>query len=383
MKPSFEDQEELERMRGEFETVEAKEIALPEKVAMQFGKSEIFAKIEEYRPFVDMTIAGPADKTTYAKVKAASTALMRLRTGTDARKKALKAEAIAYNKTVDEAYNEIVAAIASIEGPLDQEIKRIDDLAKAEAEAKQKAINERVAKRTSELLALRHDVTGIAHLLAGMPEDQYQVIFSGAKTKFDAEEAERIRKEAELARLQAEEAERQRLKAEQEAAERKAEAERLEAQRKAQAEAQAKLDAERAEIERERKAIEEAKAAQKAQEEAKARKEAEAKAEEERKAREAKIAAEAAEAARIEAERQAEEKRKQDEAKAKAEAARLAAIEAARPDADKLTRYAESMLAVPVPEMATKAGQDACKHAVAQVEALALAITKLAQSLTK
>lgn len=380
------------------EHANAVEISVPEKVAKQFGKVDILAKAESFRPFTALKIAGVADKETYRKVKDASRELMKLRTSTEAKKAFLKRDALEYGRAVDSDYKEITEKIIAIESQLDQEIARIDAIEKAEKEAKQKAINERVAQRTQELSSYRHNLTGIAHLLAGMPDDQYAIVRDGAKAKFEAEEKLKAEQAAELARLQAEEAERKRKEEEAKAESQRAEAERLEAQRKAQAEAQAKIDAQLAEIARKEKAMADAKAKQEADEAARV-------AEESRKAREAEIAAKAAEKARedaiaqakAEAERKereakAEEARKAQEAKdaeakriadEKAKAEKLAAIEAAKPDVEKLRDFADFVRKISLPALTTEKGENVIRLLRVSLDNLKDLVNSEADKLTK
>lgn len=278
------------------------------------------------------TIAGPSDKVGYAKVSEWRKKAMRARTGLDADRKALTEESRKYQALVNSKAKEITAEIETVENALFAEENRIDKLIEAEKAEKQRIINERVSKRTQDLLAVRHDVAGIAHLLAGMPEDQYQTIYVGAKTKFDAEEAERVRKETELARLQAEAAarkaeEERKRREELDAQEARNRAERTELDRIAreQREAQAKIEAQQAAIKAEQERIE-------------------------REAREAKEAQERKEREAAEAEARAK-------AEKAAALAKLAAIEAAKPDTEKLKAFLSSFDAVTRPELKTEAAE--------------------------
>jgi hypothetical protein len=333
------------------------------------------------------TIAGIGDKVGYAKVSTMRKEAMRARTALDADRKALTAEARRYQDLVNSRAKTITADIETVENTLFSEEDRIDKLIEADKTEKQRIINERVSSRTQSLISVRHDVTGITHLLAGMPEDQYQIIYQGAKAKFDAEEAEAAAKAAELARLQAEEAERKRIAEEAEAKARREESARLEAQRKAQEAEQAKLAAERAEIEAAKKALADAEAKRIA--DAKAAQDAE-----ERKAREAVIAAEAAECARLEAEAKAkaEAERKEREAKdaetkriadEKAKAEKLAAIEAAKPDVEKLRDFADLVRKISLPALTTKKGENVIRLLRVNLDNLVTLIKSEADGLTK
>lgn len=372
----------------EAELVPAKALTTEESV--EFKLSAHKTKAAELKAYIEKgvpTIAGIGDKVGYTKVSTMRKDAMRARTALDADRKSITAEARRFQDLVNSRAKSITTEIEAVENALFAEEDRIDKLIEADKAEKQRIINERVAARTRDLLAVRHDVTNIAHLLAGMPEDQYQAIYQGAKAKFDAEEAEAAAKAAELARLQAEEAERKRIAEEAEAKARREESERLEAQRKAQEEERAKMAAERAEIEAAKKALADAEAKRLA--DLKAAQEAE-----ERKAREAVIAAEAAERARLEAEAKAkaDAERKEREAKAaeekriadeKAKAEKLAAIEAAKPDADKLRKFAESILIIPEPTLATALGRESWKIITASMQSLDKLIRSEADKLTK
>jgi hypothetical protein len=344
---------------------------------------ELKAQVEKGVP----TIAGIGDKETYNKVAEWRKKAQKGRTGLDTHRLGLTEESRKYQALVNSTAKEITKTLEVVEDAFFAEENRIDKLIEADKAEKQRIINERVSKRTQELLAMRHDVAGIAHLLAGMPEDQYQIVYLGAKTKFDAEEAERIRKETELSRLQAEDAERQRVAAEAKAKADQEERERLEAQRKAQEEAQARMDAERAEIEREKKAIADAKAKQAADEAAKV-------AEEARKAREAEIAKEAAERARVAAEAKAKEdaERKEREAKEAEEKAKAAlaaklekekAIEAAKPDVEKLMDFADQIRKISLPALTTEKGESVTRLLRLSLDNLSDLIKSEAAKLTK
>ena len=285
--------------------------------------------------------------------------LVKVRTGAEAARKVLKADALALGRAIDACGNWIKNQTEPVEARL-MECELFAE--RAEARRKQKVRDERYA-----LLAEVGPVdAAIVSTLGDMKQDAFEQMLDGAKLakkareeaeakaesdrqareKAEADERERLRKENE--RLKAERAEQDRLAAEAAERERKAREEIVEKARKEReaAEQAARVEREKAELER-RKVEEQAKREREA---------AEAKYRKEREEREAKLQQEREAREKIEREqreRDAAEKKRRD---AEARAAKKAA---AAPDADKLRAYAKSLRSIPAPTFKTQDGCDA------------------------
>lgn len=333
------------------------------------------------------TIAGIGDKALYTKVSEWRKSAMRARTALDSDRKGITEDARKFQALVNSEAKLIAADIESVENALFAEENRIDKLIAEDKAAKQKIIDDRVQARTNALLAVNGIASVRLELLAGMSEEGFQTVLAAATTVYNEEKRKHEEAEAELARLQAEEAERKRKEDEAKAEAQRVETERLAAQKKAQDEAQAKIDAQMAELARKEKELADKEAKRIADE--KAAKEAE-----ERKAREAIIAKEAAERARVEVEAKAkadaerkEREAKEDEAKRvsdeKAKAEKLAAIEAAKPDAEKFLQFSKTIRSLQLPVMSTPRGQDVERLVRVNILNLATLIESEADKLTK
>ncbi len=296
--------------------------------------------------------------------------LVKVRTGAEAARKVLKADALALGKAIDACGNWIKNQTEPVEARL-MECELFAE--RAEARRKQALRDERYA-----LLAEVGPVdAAIVSMLGDMKADAFDAMLQGAKLAKVARE---------------EEAKRQDQARRDEEARRARELEEARA-KQAQAEAEAaKLRAERAEqdrlaaeaAERERKAREAIEAKAKAERDA-----AEIKAREEREAIRAKAAAEQAEAEKkLRAEREAREKlereqreREAAEKKRRDAEARAAKKAAAAPDADKLRAYAKALRSIPAPTFKTQDGCDAFAIAECKVVELAADIERAADAI--
>lgn len=288
------------------------------------------------------------DNKSYEVVKKARATMRSGRTELDRRRKALKADAIAYGKLVDSEAARIVEAILEVEEPLAKEIERYETerdaarLAAEEAE-RQKIEAEILAKQQAEEAERQRVIqeqqaqleAQRAELAAARKQiDEARAAEEARRLK--EQEAEDVRRKAEAEKLERERAElqsiRDKLDADRKAAE-EAEAQRQEA---ARLEQEAKDRAAREEVEAARRKLEEERnrlEQEEADRQRKIQEEAEAKQRAER------------EAAEAESRRVAEEQR--------LEAERIEA-EKLRPDAEKIRDfgYKLSMLGVPVVKQA-------------------------------
>jgi len=267
-------------------------------------------------------------------------------------RKEIKADALSFGKAVDAAANWIKERIEPVESRL---------------QAAEEFAERAQAKRQAELAASRADLLRpfgfdpSIYPLGTMTDDQWAQLLDGARTAHEKKIADAKKAEADrLAADAAAKAERERIEAEN--ARLKVEAD---AREKAAAAERAKVEAERRAAEAKAKAEREAIEAQARKE----REESEAKLKAEREARE-KAEREAA-AVKAEAERK---QRKEDAARARA---------AAAPDADKLRKWAKSLVGAELPEMVTMAGQHAVNVFKSRVAALAKEIVAEADRITK
>lgn len=282
----------------------------PEKTQVSDPSAGALAKFASHRTEIELFKArfaavkfdGSAEQ--YEEGRQAIAQLRKTRTWIEERRVELKADALAWGRRVDEVAKQLTAFVESIECPLKEAKKLVDD--------------------------------------------------AKAREKFERENAERLRLEAES---------KARIAAEEEAAKKRAaeEAERLRVENARLAEERRKLDEERQRIAQEQARREQearAAAAERERQDAAARAEreaAEAKARQEREALEAQVRElerQRAEDARREAERIAAEKAAKEaeeraareaaeaEERAKAEAAR---IERMRPDVEKVRLYGERL----------------------------------------
>ncbi len=289
--------------------------------------------------------------------------LVKVRTGAEAARKILKADALALGKAIDACGNWIKNQTEPVEARL-LECELFAE--RAEAKRKQQLRDDRFA-----LLAQVGPVdAAIVSTLGEMKQDAFDQMLEGAVLARKARDEAAAKVDAERrAREQAEAQERERLRVENE----KLRAEREEQDRLA-----------RESAERERKAREAIEAKAKAEREA-----AEIKARAEREAIRAKAAAEQAEAERkLKAEREAREKlereqRERDAAEKKRRdaEARAAKRAAAAPDADKLRAYAKALRSIPAPTFKTQDGCDAFAIIESEVERLHADIVRAADAI--
>lgn len=278
--------------------------------------------------------------------------LVTLRTSLEAKRKEIKAPALAHCALIDAEAKRITAEITALEDPIDAQIKREEERRAAEKAAKEEAERRRVATiqaaidvfrravadmtgktsaeiaaRRNELAATRFDEVWPAQFAefadeAKAARDSAVIALANLqdRVKKQEDEAEQIaRDRAEIAALRAAEAERA---AREEAARKAREEEERKAREAREAQERAEREAREAEARRQREAEERAAAEARAAEEARLRAERERlaaeRAEFERQRMEAaeaerqRVIREEAEArARLEAERKADEERQQ------------------------------------------------------------------------
>ncbi len=157
----------------------------------------------------------------------------------------MKEDALKFQRTVNREKDLRVGQVSPIEDEWRALRDKCDTEDAAEAAARQKIIDDRVAER----VALLNGIGVMVQLgmyegetLAAMADNVFQSHYARDKAVWDAAEAKRIADEKELARLQAEEAARVAAAAETKRLADEAEAARLEAQRVAQEKEQARLD---------------------------------------------------------------------------------------------------------------------------------------------
>lgn len=265
--------------------------------------------------------------------------LVSLRTGLEAKRKELKAPALARAKAIDDEAKRITGEILALEAPLDDQIKAEEARKEAEKEARAAAERQRIARHHAVIQYLRGIPADVAsassekihaelnqlaelEITSSLEEFQGQAQLAkdetldklralhGAALQREAEEVERrAAQEAEAARLAAEREELARLRAEQQEREAQAAAARAEEERKAREAREAEERAHAEKLAAERAAHE---AEMKAQREAQEKAEAEAR------------AARAAEEKRL-ADERAELQRQREEQAAREHAAKLAA----------------------------------------------------------
>lgn len=306
----------------------------------------------EYLP---LTINGVEDKEGLRAVHDARMNVKGLRVKVEKRRKELKASSLEYGRQVDAAAKDLEKLLAPIELHLESEETRINKEKDRLLKEKQEAARAAAQARVDALLAVGVNLPFA--VAEQMPPEAFEARLAEATEAHRIAQEKAAAEEAERLRLQAEEDARRKAEAEKLAAER-AELERLraeqEAARKAQEEAAraaaAELERRAAELAAEQRKIEEAKAAEakriadeqaakdRAAELERIQKEAAAKAEQELKERMA---------------REAEEvKRKAERAEAKRKRA-----EAMRPDKEKLLAVADQITTVEVPELSESASQ--------------------------
>lgn len=311
--------------------------------------------------FKGLSISGISDRDGYRQVDEARKHLKGVRVQLEKDAKALRDNAIQFQRKVIAREKELVAIIEPEELRLKAETDRID--AEKEAIRKEKERQE-AAKVQERLNALaQYNYAADFYELKIMDEDKFKALLIQAESDFNKEQErkadEENKRRAEEEKLRAERAELDRLRAEQEAKEKaiREEQERKEAAfreeqekaRKLQAEQEAKLRAEREAIEAEKRKIEEEKRVEQAKKEAAERARIE---EQERAKREEAARLEKERLAKIEAERQ----------------------EALRPDKEKLSSFAASLLKITPPGVTSKEASKVLREAAIMLEKASLYI---------
>lgn len=277
------------------------------------------AAIEQLRhEYMPLTIEGIEDKEGYQAVHEARMTIKKKRVSVEKTRKALKADAIAYGRKVDDEAKRLTAMLTPIEQHLQAEEDRVEgekERIRQEAERKRR---EKLESRLNQLVACGW--VGVSDDVAAMDDTTFATFLEQqqeAKRKRDAEEA----------RLAEERRKQEEVEAAERAAREKAQAERRRKEQEKLAAERAELKKLRDEQQAERQRIEAKKRQLAAEENALQRK-----ADEERRRKEAE------ERARCE-----EEERKQREAE------RQARIEALKPDHEKLRAVADAVEKIEVP----------------------------------
>ena len=308
------------------------------------------------------------DNKSYEIVKRARATMRSGRTELDRRRKALKADAVAYGKLVDSNAKQIGEAILEVENPLANESERYE--------------TERDAARLAAEEAERQKIEAEIRAKQEAEEAERQRIIKEQEAQLEAQRAELAAARKQIDEARNAEAERQRLAREAEEAKQRAEREQLEKER-------AELQSIRDKLDADRKAAEEAEArrqeAARLEQEAKdraAREEVEAarrKLEEERNRleqeeadRQRKIQEEAEAKQRAEREAAEAEQRRKDE-EARAEAERLEAAKR-KSDAEKVVEFgvALSLLLEQSPAVKSKAAKVFLAEIEEEIKAVAL-----------
>ena len=304
-----------------------------------------FLELEEKALSINVTEPSQTDLMSQARI--ARLALVKVRTGADAKRKELKAESIKYGNAVQDVYNKIEAKVSAIEAHLEKQ-EKFKELYDA------KVLAERTAARMEKVQEFP-DVTRA--MIENLTDDMFETFLAGliAKREKEIEDA-RIAEEQRIAALKAEEErketerkEMERLKLENEAKEKE-----IAEQRKA---AEAERLKQQAILDAERKKADELLETQ--------RKQAEA----EKKKQDEILAKQKAENDRLQAEikrKEAEEaliKKQQQEKAAAEERARIAAEKKAAkaPDRDKLIKWLDECLLGFTPSVGADAHKVACE----------------------
>ena len=329
---------------------------MAEKALVEYNITDA-AIAEMEKIYMDLTITDLEDKEQFDAVHSARMTVKGKRVEVEKRRKELKADALEWGRKVDTEAKRIVGKLEPIESHLDREERKVTDeqeRIKEEAERKEK---EKIDKRIAELAVFGKHLPFFE--VAGWTDGEYEARLIVAKDEYEAEQ-KRLAEEADA---------------------RKAEAERLEAVRKEQeakaaelAEAQRKIDEAKAKIEAEKKALEDARreALHKAEVE-QAKKEAAERAKKEAE----EAAALAVKKAAEKAEREAREAKENSER----EAAEKARQEGLKPDKEKLIGYAEALIAVSIPEVASDEARVVREYALRVIGLEADEIIKQAKEL--
>lgn len=309
-------------MSTELETaVQASNVNQETTVAIRDSFKEFLEQAKEWEDkALAITITSEDQTDLMKEAGIARKALKNIRVTCDKKRKEMKADALAYGKAVQSAYNLIEEKIKPLEKHLEDQEKFIENLKIEKQNALREERNQE-CEQYSEFMPLSIDLGLIG-------DEEYLNVLNGAKIQYDQKQ-EALKKE-EDERIKAEQervAEEARIKEENRILKEEAEKERLEQEKK---EAAHKAELERLKAEQDKK-------------DAEARKIAEA--ERLKRKEEEKILREAAEKERLEKEAlEAEIKRKEEEAKAAEEAenkrlAEEAKAKALAPDKDKIKNF--------------------------------------------
>lgn len=247
--------------------------------------------------------------------------LVGLRTGLEAKRKELKAPALAYAKRIDDEAKALNGQILELEEPLDAQIKAEEQKKEAERAARAEAERVRIAAIHDRI---QKDIVNAVHGAAGQTFSRISQIISDIGAMVIGSEFEEFQGQAQLAKDETLDKLRE---MQSDALAREKEAERVKAEQEAE---QARLVAERAELERLRAAEAERVAAANAEREAAEKEQAarlaaerdahEAEMRAAREAQERELAAQRAEQARVDAEAAAKRKAEEDEIAARLKA---------------------------------------------------------------
>src|SRR3990172_1845211 len=302
-----------------------------------------------------LKIVDAKDKAGYEAVRVGKSEVVKALTDLERDRKKKKQESLDYGRNVDRAAAILESHLLPVKRHLETEKNRIDAEEEAEKQRKQADINARVAARVKALTAVNAVGAVPYQDLPGMAEADFQAHLAVATAKWNDEQKVKAAQEAEIARLQAQEAERkagEAAEAQRVAKANAAEKARLEGIANAQAAKEAAIQAERDKMEGERRKLEADKQAEveRAARAKQAELDAVARAAEMEKAR-----VEAAEKARKEAEAEAARKAKAESDRLEAERKEAERLAALKPDRIKMLAYAEAIRAVPVPEIRAEA----------------------------
>lgn len=341
----------------------------PEIVAFLQQRGAIVALAEKYMP---LTINGIDDKIGFNAVHDARMDVKGKRIAIEKRRKDLKADALAYGRSVDTA----ARVLTDLLGPIEEHLEAEENAVTAERERiKQAAEDAKRAKLQARLDSLAA-VNCIANPLAveAQTDEQFATSLTEATALFEDAKRRKAEQEAELARLDAERKRREAEEAEARAKEQWEAAERRKAEEAALAKERERLAA----IQREQQAEADRLAAEKRrlEDEAAAQRRAaeveKAKAEAAEKARKDAEERHAAQVAREKAAAEAKAAKEKAEREA-AEAARIKAEEE-RPHRERMIAVADAVDAIQVPE--GPLSLDVCQvlqKAAAEIRAIAKA----------
>lgn len=331
---------------------DTKELSLQDKLDQFVAETD--QAIEQIsREYLPLAVTDFGDKEMITTIADAHKKVRAMRVKVDKTRKALKADALAWGRTVEEQAKRLTAALKPIEDHLKGERDKVDAEKARIKEEKERAAQAALQARIDALTAVNGDVSDLLKLQV-MPEEAFQKFLklaTEANEKAIAEEEAReaaVLVQAELLRydkthtveeiLSWTEVERRSMLAAAKKMFDEAEAARVEAER---------LRAEKEEADRKEREELEEKNRQQQEELAQLRRE-----KEEREAAE-RARIEAEEAAKREAE-EAEQRRLQEEADAKAaaeaEAKRKEREEALRPERERLEAFAESLRNFAIPQ---------------------------------